>query len=290
MKFRNVAMIVVALFTLLSMTATTALAQDPDNGQVLWEEQIWQCQQCHGPMGEGAWSGPLAGSEATAEAWIDQVRTPRRFMPAFAEDQVTDEQIIDMHAYMTSLEAPTGEFVPQQPDTYENEGQNLMAQKRCVACHAEEIQTGQGRLIDNYVEQEVVPTAEMVIAQLRTPASSMPAYSEEQVSDDEAAAIADYLAQAVSARMDGGEAMAEGEATAEEGGDETVMAEGEADSAAETDAETAPGDEATTEEAAPEALPQSGGALPNTALYLLLGGLALLLTGLALRGRKLLGR
>jgi len=264
MNFRRVSMIVVALFTLLSLTATAALAQDPDNGKLLWEEEIWQCQQCHGPMGEGKWGIPLTNSDLTAEEWVDQVRNPRRSMPTFAEDQVTDEQITDIHAYLTSLPAPTGEFEPRQPDTYESEGQNLMAQKRCVACHLEQVETGQGGMIDNFVEQGIVPTADIVIAQLRTPATFMPAFNEEQVSDEEAAIIAEYLAQAVSAQMDGGEAMAEGEADS-----------------------PAADSEAATEEASPETLPQSGGELPNLALYFLLGGLVLLLAGVGLRWRKL---
>lgn len=264
MNFRRISIVVVALLILMSLSVTGALAQDPDNGQVLWEQEVWQCQQCHGAMGEGAWGRPLSNSELTAEEWVEQVRTPRRNMPTFFESQVTDEQIADMHAYITALPEPAADFEPLDPGTFDNEGQNLMAQNRCIACHTDEVETGQGRMIDGFIERGVVPDAETVVGQLRQPFNFMPAFNEDQVSDEEAALIADYLAQAVTAQMDGGtgdEAMAEG-------GEEAMAAEGE-----------------TTDEASPETLPQSGGQLPNYALILMGVGVGLLLVGFAVRRR-----
>lgn len=269
MNFRRVLIVVITLVILMSVSVTGALAQDPDNGQMLWEQDVWQCQQCHGAMGEGAWSRPLSNSELTAEEWVAQVRNPERFMPAFFESQVTDEQIADMHAYITAQPEPAADFEPLDPGMFDNEGQNLMAQKRCIACHADEIETGQGRLIDGFIERSVVPDAQTVIDQLRQPFTFMPAYNENQVSDEEAALMADYLAQAVTAQMDGG---ADDEAVAE-GSDETMAAE------TETGAET-------TEEASPETLPQSGGQLPNYALVLMGVGTGLLLAGFVARRRQ----
>ena len=182
------------------LTTSVAFAQNPDNGKVVWEEQVWQCQQCHGPNGEGKWVRPLSNSTATAQEWIEQVRNPRRFMPKFSEEQVSDEQIIDMHAYVTSLPAPAADFMPQDAGTFDNPGQNLMAQKRCIACHEDEVTTGQGQRIEEFVSAGVTPTADVVITQLRTPRRNMPAFSADQVSDDEAALIADFLAAQVQAQ------------------------------------------------------------------------------------------
>ena len=42
-----------AVFVVGSLTTSVAFAQDPDNGKVLWEEQVFQCSKCHGMAGEG---------------------------------------------------------------------------------------------------------------------------------------------------------------------------------------------------------------------------------------------
>jgi ubiquinol-cytochrome c reductase cytochrome c subunit len=187
-----------ATLTLVTLSSTAALAQDPNNGKELWEGQIWQCRRCHGDAGEGLYSGPRAGDELTAQEWIDQVRAPRRFMPSFSVDQVSDEQLIDMHAYMTSLPKPTGEFMPVDPGTADQPGQNLLLQKRCVACHTE-ANAEAGFLVEGLIERGQTPTTESVTRQLRTPFKNMPAYTESQVSDDEAALMADFLVDLVSA-------------------------------------------------------------------------------------------
>lgn len=259
MNIRKLFVVIAALVVMVSLTTSAAFAQDPDNGKVAWEEQVWQCQQCHGANGEGLWVRPLSNSESTAQEWIEQVRNPRRFMPAFSEAQVTDEQIIDMHAYVTSLPEPAADFAPQDAGTFASDGQNLMAQKRCIACHTDEVQTGQGRRITDFVEQGIVPTADIVIAQLRTPRNFMPSFSEDQVSDEEAALIADYLAEQVSSQLPAG------------------------------DVAPAPSEE--TSEAAPEALPQSGADQPaQTPLVLLLSGVGVFMLGLLFRLRRVIGR
>lgn len=195
MNHRKFFIVIAALFVLFGLTTSVALAQDPDNGKVIWEEQVWQCQRCHGEMGQGKWGRPLSNSELTAQEWIAQVRNPRRFMPHFSEDQVTDEQIIDIHAYVTSLPDP-GDFTRAEANLPADapEGQMLIAQKNCIACHGE---TGP---VDRFVERGEVPTADAVIAQLRNPKQFMPSFSEDQVSDAEAALIADFLAQQVASQ------------------------------------------------------------------------------------------
>jgi mono/diheme cytochrome c family protein len=184
------------MLVLSGVATSVAFAQNPDNGKAVWEEQVWQCSRCHGAMGEGMFGRPLSNSTLTAEEWIAQVRTPRRFMPAFSEAQVTDEQITDMHAYITALPDPTGDFVRAEADIPADapEGQMLLAQKNCVACH------GATGPINGFIERGETPTAEVVIAQLRTPRNLMPMFSADQVSDAEATLIADFMAQEVAAQ------------------------------------------------------------------------------------------
>jgi mono/diheme cytochrome c family protein len=180
---------------LLTLTVSIALAappaQDPENGKVLWEQSL--CKNCHGEAGEGMWAGPLAGSEKIADEWISQVRSPRNRMPHFSPEQVSDEMIVDMHAYLTTLTKPES-FAPADAGLPADApaGQQLLVEKRCVACHGT---TGPLRGFESRGE---TPTAEAVLTQLRTPRQNMPMFTVEQVSDDEAALIAEFMASQVS--------------------------------------------------------------------------------------------
>lgn len=189
---RRTFIFVVALLVLTSLSTTMALAQDPDNGKILWEEQIWQCQRCHGAMGEGVFGAVLAGTEKTAQDVIAQVRNPRNRMPMFSEAQVSDEQLIDIHAYLSSLpepEQPGFKMIELPADA--PAGQQLIVEKRCVACHGE---TGP---VKNFTDRGETPTTEAVITQLRTPRNLMPSFREDQVSDEDAALIAEFLASQI---------------------------------------------------------------------------------------------
>jgi len=189
---------VVALLVLTSLSATMALAQDPDNGKAIWEgQEVWQCRRCHGDMGEGIFGATLAGTTKTAQEVIAQVRNPRNRMPMFSEAQVSDEQLTDIQAYLASLPKP------EQPGFKQIElpadapaGQSLMVEKRCVACHSE-AQGEVGFLVERITGRGQTPTAEGVVRQLRTPFMNMPSFREDQVSDAEAATIAEYLASLV---------------------------------------------------------------------------------------------
>ena len=183
-----------AVLVLTGLTTSVVLAQDPDNGKLVWEEQSG-CQRCHGAAAEGLWAGPLAGSTKAAQEWIDQVRSPRRNMPSFSAEQISDQMIIDAHAYVSSL-APVSGFTPNDPGLPADapQGQVLLAEKRCIACH------GNTGPIKGFIDRGETPTAERVITQLRTPFKNMPAFSPEQVSDAEAALIADFMAQEVAAQ------------------------------------------------------------------------------------------
>ncbi len=184
---RKTLTIVVTLIGLLGLTAVVAYAQDPDNGKLLWEENL--CQNCHGEAGAGMWAGPLAGSDKTAEEWIAQVRSPRNRMPHFSAEKISDQMIIDMWAYLTSLTRPES-FTPADAGLPADApaGQQLLVEKRCVACHGT---TGPMR---GFEARGETPTAEAVITQLRTPRENMPMFTVEQVSDEEAGLIAEFMA------------------------------------------------------------------------------------------------
>lgn len=242
-----------AVLALLGLTTSLALAQDPDQGKVAWEEQNL-CRRCHGDAGEGAWAGPLAGSTRTAQEWITQVRTPRGNMPMFSPEQVSDETIINMHAYISSL-PPVDSFTRVDPGlpADAHPGQVLLAEKRCAACHSTSGPVGA------FVERGEMPTQAAVITQLRTPRNRMPSFSETQVSDEQAGQIAEFLAIQFT----------------------------EAQQAAADEPAPAPEQAPAAQQQTPTSLPQTGQA--NPAAYgiaaFLVAGAALLLAGLALRRR-----
>jgi mono/diheme cytochrome c family protein len=191
---RKTLTLILAVVVLSGLTTSIVFAQDPDNGKLIWEEQTG-CQRCHGPAAEGLWAGPLAGSTKTAQEFIDQVRSPRRNMPHFSAEQVSDQMIIDIHAYVSSL-PPITDFTPADAGLPADapQGQVLLVEKRCVACHGD---TGP---IMRFMDRGETPTAEAVIKQLRTPFKNMPAFFPEQVSDAEAGLIADFMAQEIAAQ------------------------------------------------------------------------------------------
>ncbi len=135
------------------------------------------------------WGAPLAGSDKTAEEWISQVRSPRNRMPHFSPEKITDQMIIDIHAYLTSLPSPES-FTPADADLPADApaGQQLVVEKKCIACH------GPTGPVQPFEARGETPTVEAVITQLRTPRNNMPMFTVEQVSDEEAALIADFVA------------------------------------------------------------------------------------------------
>lgn len=180
--------IMLMLIGMLGLTTSVAFAQDPDSGQTAWENNL--CQRCHGEMGEGAWAAPLAGDDQlSADEWIEQVRTAGSRMPSFSEEQISDEMIRDIYAYLTSLDFPdqvNRASVDLGDDPHP--GQELIVEKRCVACHTA---TGPISPFNNRGE---MPTVEAVLAQLRNPRNMMPTFNEDKVSDEEAGLIAEFLA------------------------------------------------------------------------------------------------
>lgn len=249
-----IAALPVLLMVLLAATVSAQGTGDPVKGQAAWTQA--NCKACHGNNGEGKYAGARAGDGKTAADWIKQVRTPRANMPAYTTAQISDTAITDMWAYMQTLPKPAS-FTPVSTTVPAGSlpGQQVMVDKRCVACHA----NVQAFVKARFVDQNREVTAEAIMKQLRTPARNMPAYSVTQIADAQVAQIADFMkAQAVA-----------------------VKASAAVTPTAATQPAAAP---AAAPAPAPAALPKTGGALSLVAL----GGLSLFGLGvaLALRGRR----
>ncbi len=187
---------VLTLLALLVMSTGVALAapaaKDPVAGQEAWENNL--CKNCHGAQGEGKWAAPLAGTERTAAELIAQVRTPFNRMPRFSAEQVSDQTLTDIQAYLASLPKTSG-FTPTDAGLTADApaGQQLVVEKKCVACH-----TATGPIQPFQLRGET-PTAQAVIAQLRNPKNLMPSFRADQVSDPDAGLIAELLASQLAA-------------------------------------------------------------------------------------------
>ena len=71
----------------------------------------YQCYTCHGTVGQGAdrGTGPkLAPNPISYATFVNQVRTPRQDMPAYRKAFVTDQEVVDIYAYLVSIKPSPG--------------------------------------------------------------------------------------------------------------------------------------------------------------------------------------
>ena len=102
MTLRSV--LAVLLLLPLSRQAGPAPAGDPETGKVLWQKtEHVECRDCHGANGQGAFGPDLAGRNLTRAQFIHAVRKPWGIMPAYAESQISDRELIDLAAYLGGL-------------------------------------------------------------------------------------------------------------------------------------------------------------------------------------------
>jgi mono/diheme cytochrome c family protein len=195
--FKRILMAVALPLLLMAVMAATVAAQgtgDPVNGKAQWAAR--NCKSCHGDNGEGKYAGPRAGDGKTAADWIKQVRTPLANMPAFSTTQISDTIITDLWAYMQTLPKPAS-FTPVTTAVTASDppGRLVMVAKLCVACHG----NVQAFVKARFVDQNRDVTTDVVLKQLRTPARFMPTFNATQVTDAQAAQVADFLKAQVTA-------------------------------------------------------------------------------------------
>lgn len=78
-------------------------AGDPKKGAIDFHEL--GCSQCHGSAGNGGgWQGPkLAPNPLPFEAFLAQLREPVSKMPRYSSVVVSDQDVADMHAYLSTV-------------------------------------------------------------------------------------------------------------------------------------------------------------------------------------------
>ena len=91
-------------FTLLASSAALA-AGNADKGKVAYEKH--GCWQCHGTVGQGGMNGkPLAPKPMALEAFNVFVRNTNGAMPPYQKAILSDDELADIHAYLSSIPAP----------------------------------------------------------------------------------------------------------------------------------------------------------------------------------------
>ena len=95
------------------------------------------CAVCHGADGRGGAAGPrIAANELTQSEFIAAVRLPMRTMPAFPEQALSDQGLIQMYDYFQAQGAPSAAAgrAGVGAESYSAYG--------CYSCHANEAQGG----------------------------------------------------------------------------------------------------------------------------------------------------
>ena len=109
------------ILTLLSLAmASVALGQDAppagsaERGAAAFKK--YMCYTCHGTLGQGAdrGTGPkLTPPTPPYPAFVLQVRTPRLDMPAYRKEFVSDQELADIYAYLSSIKpSPAAKDIP----------------------------------------------------------------------------------------------------------------------------------------------------------------------------------
>lgn len=93
--------------------AVPVLAQDAPKGDAEAGKKVFLadgCYECHGRVGEGgAFLSPapvLAKTKLPFEAFKGQLRNPSNDMPPYPQNELSDQQVADIFAYLQSLTGP----------------------------------------------------------------------------------------------------------------------------------------------------------------------------------------
>jgi len=95
-----------ALAAGLALAPASALAASAENGKTLFVKN--GCWQCHGTVGQGsAITGPkLAPEPLPLEAFKSFLRNSNRAMPPYREEILSNADVDDIHAYLSSIPKP----------------------------------------------------------------------------------------------------------------------------------------------------------------------------------------
>jgi mono/diheme cytochrome c family protein len=109
-KFKRIAGTALAVAALGMAAIAIASAQDAPQGDAASGKRVFLkegCFTCHGRSGQGgAYNGPapvLAHTQLPFDGFKGQIRNPSNDMPAYSDAVLSDKDIADIYAFVTSL-------------------------------------------------------------------------------------------------------------------------------------------------------------------------------------------
>ncbi len=133
-------LIALLLLVPLSLTIDASAQGDAEAGGILWQNRgLNRCVDCHGTNGEGAFGPDLAGRGLTLGQFIRAVREPWGIMPAYPPILYSDQDLANLHAYLTSLprvEEPGSWRIPLPPNAPRAQ-ELLIGGVGCAQCHGD---------------------------------------------------------------------------------------------------------------------------------------------------------
>ena len=110
-----------AVLLALLLAAPTSHAQpkgDVERGKKVYQDK-W-CHSCHGTVGQGGdrGAGPkIAPNPFPYEAFAQQTRRPRSSMPRYPVEVLSEQEMADIYAYVSSIKpGPSAKDLPQLRD------------------------------------------------------------------------------------------------------------------------------------------------------------------------------
>jgi len=146
------------------------------------------CVACHGAQGQGTAMGiQIAPPPLELPALISYVRQPTGKMPPFASGAVSDQQLADIYAFLTSVAPPplAGAALTGNVDN----GKKLFAAYGCYECHGRQ---GAGASTGPRIGPPVISLI-AILRYVRAPTGQMPPYTAKVVSDQDLTDIYTYL-------------------------------------------------------------------------------------------------
>ena len=133
-------LIALILFFPLSLTVDASAQGDAEAGRVLWGNRgLNRCVDCHGTNGEGAFGPDLAGRQLTLEQFTRALRQPWGIMPAYPPVLYSDQEVANLHAYLSGLPrvSEPGPWRTPLPPNAPRAQELLIAGVGCAQCHGD---------------------------------------------------------------------------------------------------------------------------------------------------------
>ncbi len=168
-------------------TTIPAAAPDPDRGHTLYT--TWRCAGCHGERGQGQVGGALAGTTLPFEQFVQAVRQTRPPKPAFSTAELSDDDVRDIYAWVTSLPAAAEVSAALTLEEGEVLGMSVWTQSGCDACHGAFAQGS--AYAPPLVETDL--SLNDFLAALRRDVTTIPAHGPDAITDEWAARLYRWL-------------------------------------------------------------------------------------------------